>query len=355
MSNKQVAVFYGDDASPEVMQPTVDLLRSMNMGIDFIEPLVGQAAKDATGTLFPDAAKAQIDSADATFFGSTSGDSTPVLFYLRWGKQTFANVRPCLYVPGFNSPMANPTGIDFAIIRENLEDLYLGLEGDTEDLAGLNLYSRHARANLSDLGPGKYAIKAITEQGSRRVIRYAFELARQRGQQKKVTVTCKYNMLAVADGLFLEIGKQIAQEYPDVAFEHFIIDDFLCRMITDPHNLDVVVMPNLYGDIMSDGAAGLIGGLGLAPSGCYGEDYAYFESAHGTAPDIAGKNIINPTATILSAAMLLDYLAKDEAARSLRQAVAAVYTDKSNLTADQGGSASTTDFFTALRANLPGA
>ena len=126
-------------------------------------------------------------------------------------------------------------------------------------------------------------------------------------------------------------------------------------MITDPHNLDVVVMPNLYGDIMSDGAAGLIGGLGLAPSGCYGKDYAYFESAHGTAPDIAGKNIINPTATILSAAMLLDYLAKDGAARSLRQAVGAVYTDKSNLTADQGGSASTTDFFTALRANLPGA
>ena len=126
-------------------------------------------------------------------------------------------------------------------------------------------------------------------------------------------------------------------------------------MITDPHALDVVVMPNLYGDIMSDGAAGLIGGLGLAPSGCYGEDYAYFESAHGTAPDIAGKNIINPTATILSAAMLLDYLAKDEAARSLRQAVAAVYTDKSNLTADQGGSASTTDFFAAAPAHLPDA
>ena len=108
MSNKQVAVFYGDDASPEVMQPTVDLLRSMNLGIDFIEPLVGKAAKEAFGTLFPDTAKAQIDAADATFFGSTSGDSTPVLFYLRWGKQTYANVRPCLYVPGFNSPMAHP-------------------------------------------------------------------------------------------------------------------------------------------------------------------------------------------------------------------------------------------------------
>jgi len=116
MNNKQVTVFMGDDASPEVMMPTVALLRNMDLGVDFVEPLVGQAAKAQTGTLFPEEAKAQIDAADATFFGSTSGDSTPVLFYLRWGKQTFANVRPCAYVPGFNSPLANPQGIDFAII-----------------------------------------------------------------------------------------------------------------------------------------------------------------------------------------------------------------------------------------------
>ena len=348
MANKQVAVFLGDDASPEVMRPTVDLLRAMDLDIDFVEPVVGQAAKQATGTLFPDAAKAQIDAADATFFGSTSGDSTSVLFYLRWGKQTYVNLRPCVYTPGFNSPLARPVGIDFAIVRENLEDLYLGLEGDTEDLAGLNLYSRHARANLGDLGPGKYAIKAITEKGSERVIRYAFELARQRDKQRKVTVTCKYNMLAIADGLFLEVGKAVASEYSDIEFEHFIIDDFLCRMISNPHALDVVVMPNLYGDIISDGAAGLIGGLGLAPSGCYGKHYAYFESAHGTAPDIAGQNAINPTATLLSAAMLLDYLDGREAATRLRHAVTTVYKNKSNLTKDQGGSAGTSDFFLAL-------
>ena len=348
MANKQVAVFLGDDASPEVMRPTVDLLRAMDLDIDFVEPVVGQAAKQATGTLFPDAAKAQIDAADAAFFGSTSGDSTSVLFYLRWGKQTYANLRPCVYTPGFNSPLARPAGIDFAIVRENLEDLYLGLEGDTEALAGLNLYSRHARANLSDLGPGKYAIKAITEKGSEQVIRYAFELARQRDKQRKVTVTCKYNMLAVADGLFLEVSKAIASEYSDIEFEHFIIDDFLCRMISNPHALDVVVMPNLYGDIMSDGAAGLIGGLGLAPSGCYGKHYAYFESAHGTAPDIAGQNAINPTATLLSAAMLLDYVDREEAATRLRHAVTTVYKNKSNLTKDQGGSAGTSDFFLAL-------
>ena len=251
--------------------------------------------------------------------------------------------------------MAHPEGIDFVIVRENLEDLYLGLEGDTQDLAGLNLYSAHARANLSDLGPGKYAIKAITERGSERVIRHAFKLARQRRKQKKVTVACKYNMLAVADGLFLEVGKRIAREYPDIAFEHFIVDDFLCRMISHPHDLDVVVMPNLYGDIMSDGAAGLIGGLGLAPSGCYGEDYAYFESAHGTAPDIAGKGTINPTATVLSAAMLLEYLGKDEGARLLKGSIASVYATQENLTADQRGTASTSEFFNALQTKLQGA
>ena len=173
-------------------------------------------------------------------------------------------------------------------------------------------------------------------------------LACEAEQTRIATVTCKYNLLAVADGLFLQVSKAIASEYSDIEFEHFIIDDFLCRMISNPHALDVVVMPNLYGDIMSDGAAGLIGGLGLAPSGCYGEHYAYFESAHGTAPDIAGQNAINPTATLLSAAMLLDYLDGREAATRLRHAVTTVYKNKSNLTKDQGGSAGTSDFFLAL-------
>ena len=200
MANKQVAVFMGDDASPEVMAPTVDLLRGMDLGIDFVEPLVGQVAKNASGTLFPDEAKAQIDAADATFFGSTSGDSTPVLFYLRWGKQTFANLRPCVYVPGFNSPMARPDGIDFAIIRENLEDLYLGLEGDTQDLAGLHLYSRHARANLGDVSPGKHASNASTETGSARVSRIALERARPRDQQRQVNADTSATKSEAADG-----------------------------------------------------------------------------------------------------------------------------------------------------------
>ncbi|HIG40787.1 MAG: isocitrate/isopropylmalate family dehydrogenase [bacterium] len=347
-STKRVAVFDGDDASPEVMIPSVDLLQAMQLPIEFERPLIGEAAQTQTGQAFPDETKAAIDACDCTWFGSTSGASTAALFYLRWGKQTYANVRPCEWYPGFKTPLVNPEGIDFTIVRENLEDLYLGLEGDIEELQALNFYSRHARANLSDLTPGKYAIKAITKKGSERVIRFAFELARKRGQQKRVTVTCKYNMLSVSDGYFREIATEIAKEYADIEFNTYIIDDFLCRMITNPQHFDVIVMPNLYGDIMSDGAAGLIGGLGLAPSGCYGTDYAYFESAHGTAPDIAGQNIINPTATLLSACMMLDYLGFESDSDKLRQAVKAVYREARFLTKDQGGDASTTEFCNAI-------
>ena len=352
MEAKKIVVFNGDDASPEVMIPTVEIMTSMDLPIQFEYPLIGQDAVDATGENFPEATRLAIDEADATFFGSTSGQSTAALFYLRWGKQTYANVRPCEWLPGFQSPLSKPQGIDFVVIRENLEDLYLGLEGDIEDLHALNFYSRHARSNLTDLGPGRYAIKAITEKGSERVIRYAFDLATKRAGKRKVTLTSKYNMLSHSDGLFKEVGQSISQEFPDVEFETFIIDDFLCRMITDPDALDVVVMPNLYGDIMSDGAAGLIGGLGLAPSGCYGEDYAYFESAHGTAPDIAGQNIINPTATVLSACLMLDYLGYESAAKTLKRALADLYLEGKFLTRDQGGNSSTSQFCDALKTHL---
>ena len=349
MEQKKVVVFNGDDASPEVMIPTVEILERMGLPISFEYPLIGQDAIDSVGENFPDSTRVAIDSADATFFGSTSGQSTAALFYLRWGKQTYANVRPCEWMPGFRSPLAKPEGVDFVVIRENLEDLYLGLEGDIEDLHALNFYSKHARSNLTDLGPGRYAIKAITEKGSERIIRHAFELASKRAGKKKVTLTSKYNMLSHSDGLFREIGQSIASDYPEIEFETFIIDDFLCRMISDPHALDVVVMPNLYGDIMSDGAAGLIGGLGLAPSGCYGDDYAYFESAHGTAPDIAGQNIINPTATILSACMMLEYLAFEEAAIKLKSSLSQIYAEGNLLTKDQGGSTTTTQFCDAIK------
>jgi isocitrate/isopropylmalate dehydrogenase len=356
----RIAVIEGDDASPEAMRPCVALLERVSqrhaLGIEWVYPEIGEAAREAHGTTFPDGARAMIDTADTTYFGSTSGSASAALFYLRWGKETFANVRPVRYFPGARSPLAHPEGIDFVIVRENLEDMYVGVEGDLEELAGLNLGSRTRRGPLSELGEGRFAMKAITREGTERVVRFAFELARRRaaaaGRDAHLTCTTKYNMLARSDGYFRDIAQDLAAGYPDVRFDTFIIDDFACRMITQPHTFDVVVMPNLYGDIMSDGAAGLIGGLGLAPSGCYGHRYAYFESAHGTAPDIAGRNIINPTATLLSGTMMLDYLGFAEAARAVDDAVARVYADGNCLTPDQGGSASTTAFCEAVAAQL---
>jgi len=165
-------------------------------------------------------------------------------------------------------------------------------------------------------------------------------------------VGTKHNMLPRSDGLFREVALRLAPEYDDVAFESFIIDDLAHRLVARPHELDVVVLPNLYGDVLSDAAAALAGGLGVAASGCYGDDYAYFESAHGTAPDIAGLGIINPTATILSAAMMLDYLDFADAATRLRAAVERTYAEGSVLTPDQGGKATTVEFCAAVAKNL---
>jgi isocitrate/isopropylmalate dehydrogenase len=256
----------------------------------------------------PEDARAAIDASDATFFGATSGASAPALFYLRWGKETYANLRPVRYLDGARSPLARPAGIDLVIVRENLEDLYVGVEGDLEALAALGWRSRTSGRPIAELAPGRFALKVISERGSERVARFAFELARRRraaGHPGRVTCGTKHNMLVQTDGLFRDVAARVAREYPDVAFELRIVDDLAHRLVAQAHELDVVLLPNLYGDILSDAAAALVGGLGLAPSGCYGERYAYFEPAHGTAPDIAGRNVINPTATLLSGALLL--------------------------------------------------
>ena len=347
-----VAVIEGDDASPEVVRPTVELLTDMRLGLEWVYPLVGEDAEREHGSPMPDVSKRVIDEADTALFGSTSGKSSAALFYLRWGKKTFANVRPCVHFPGCASPLSKPDGIDFAIVRENLEDLYVRAEGDLSALAPLNIRSTTSGAMLHDMAPGKYAVKAITEAGSERVIRFAFELARKRAGKKRVIATQKHNMLATSDGLFKEVAEGVAADYPDITFETYIIDDFACRLLTEPQRFDVVVMPNLYGDILSDAAAGLVGSLGMAASGCYGEGYAYFESAHGTAPDLVGQGVINPTATLLTACMMLRELQHDVAAARIEAGVRAVYAEGKHLTPDQGGSATTSDFIEALRARV---
>jgi isocitrate/isopropylmalate dehydrogenase len=351
MTNKKVVVIPGDDAAPEAMAATMETLRALNLPIDYVEFPIGE--KWVRGETEAAARKA-IDASDATLFGSTSGKTTAIT-YLRWGKQTFANVRPARYSKGFHSPLAKPEGIDFVIVRENLEDLYLGLEGPLEALAPLKLTSRILRAPLNTSERGVYAIKVITERATRQVAEFACQLAVKRkraGGKGNLTCTSKYNMLRESDGLFRTIVEETAAKYPEIKYEQFIVDDFARRLVQSPHDLDVVVAPNLYGDILSDAAAGIIGGLGLAPSGCYGADYAYFESVHGTAPDIMGMNIINPSATMLSAALMLEYMGFSADASRLDAAVRKVYADGRVLPPDQGGTAKTAEFARAVIGNL---
>ena len=317
---KKVVVLPGDDASPEAMYPTLDLIRKLKLDIEFVEfPPGDRWVRGET----EQQVRTAIDASDTTLFGSTSG-KTGGIAYLRWIKETYANVRPARYAKGFRSPLARPEGIDFVIVRENLEDLYVGAEGPLRDLAPLKLINRNIRSPLDTSQDGRYAIKVITERNSRRVAEFACKLALQRkadGHPGKLTCASKYNMLRDSDGLFRRIVEETVASHSGLVYEQFIVDDFARRLVQTPHDLDVVVMPNLYGDILSDAAAGLIGGLGLAPSGCYGDTYAYFESVHGSAPDIVGRNIINPTATILSAALMLDYLGFVAASGRLRSAI----------------------------------
>jgi len=351
----RVVVIEGEDAAPEAIRPSVALLEELGLPIEWVRPPVGQRGVDECGSPFPEEAKAAIDASDATLFGATSGLSAPALFYLRWGRKTYANVRPARYRAGYRSPLTHPEGVDLVVVRENLEDLYVLTEGDLASLAPLGLTSPTLRAPIADLGPGRFALKVITEAGADRVARFAFGLAqRRRGQGRPGRVTCgtKHNMLRWSDGLFRERAEAVASEYPEIELQIRIIDDLAHQLVVAPHSLDVVLLPNLYGDILSDAAAGLVGGLGLAPSACYGDDYAYFESAHGTAPDLVGRHVINPTATLLSAAMMLDHLGFAREARALETGLDLVYAEGRSLTPDQGGDASTEAFCEAVAAAM---
>jgi isocitrate/isopropylmalate dehydrogenase len=355
MKGPRIVVIEGEDAAPEAVRPTLALLDQLGLGIEWLRPPVGDAAWRTHGSGFPDETRQAIDASAATLFGATNGASAAALFYLRWGKGTYANVRPTRWVPGYNSPLRHPEGIDLVIVRENLEDLYVGIEGNLDQLVAAGMGSGRMARKLAELGPGKFAVKLITEQGAERVVRFSFELARRRkaqGRPGKLAVAAKHNVLPESDGLFVQTAARVATSFPDIAFEVFFADDFARRLVQSPRDIDVAVLPNLYGDLLSDEAAGIVGGLGLAPSGCYGDAYAYFESVHGSAPDIAGKNVINPTATILSAAMMLEYLGFDEPARRIESAVERVYEKGDVLTLDQGGRASTTEFCEAVAGEL---
>ena len=343
---KKVCVVPGDDASPEVAIPTVRLLEEMNLPLEFLWPETGDEAFAKYGDRFPATARQAIDEADCSVMGSTRR-LLGVHGYLRWGKDCYANIRTTFYFKGLRSPLREPDGIDFVIVRENLEGLYpAAWEGDIEQLRPLNLYNDSLKMSLDTSKKGRFAVKITTEDGVKRVCRRACDLAMKRkaeGHPGKVTVTSKYNALT-SDELFRAIAEETCAGYPELSFESLIVDNFTQQMVINPHQFDVVIMSNEYGDILADGAAGLVGGLGIVPNACVGDDYAYFGTVHGTAPDIMGMNIINPTAMLLGAVMMLDYLELPEAASRLDGAVRKVYAEGKCLTRDQGGSATTTEF-----------
>ena len=246
---------------------------------------------------------------------------------LRQNLNLFANIRPIKSYEGIESIHKN---VDFVVVRENTEDLYTGIEHMVgEDAAE--------------------SIKIITKDASERICRFAFELARREGR-KKVTLVHKANIMKLSDGLFLRCGKEIAKEYTDIEFEDIIVDAMSMKLVPNPQNYDVIVAPNLYGDILSDLSAGLVGGLGLAPGANIGEDIAVFESVHGSAPDIAGKNIANPTSAILSGVMMLKYIGEERVAKKIENALAETLKDKGTI--DLGGNLGTEEFAQEVIKNL---
>ena len=343
-SKSRVCIIPGDGAAPEAMLASLRVLDALALPIECDAVPPGSELLDLSIAEREALIRERVDNADTALFGSSDG-TTPGAQYLRWGKLTFANVRPIRWRPGFHSPLQDPTEIDYVIVRENLEDMYVGVMGEAKGLLDAGLTDARSRLPLG-ASEGRFAAKIITRPGTEQVARFACELALQRSG--RLTVSAKTNMLPATDRWFCEIAREISEEYAGVEYEEFIVDDMAHRLVVRPQDIDVLLLPNLYGDILSDLGAGTIGGLGLAPSGCYGHEFAYFESAHGTAPDLAGKGTINPTATLLSAAMMLRHLHLKDAADRLERALEHVYLSNSDLTPDQGGAASTERFADAV-------
>ncbi len=336
MSEKKlhhVTLIPGDGSGPEVIAAAKRVVEATSVPIEWDEMEAGAAMIEKYGTPLPDRV---LDSIRRTGVALKGPITTPVgtgfrsvNVALRKTFDLYANVRPAKTLPGLAGRFEN---VDLVIVRENTEDLYAGIEHMVgEDAAE--------------------SIKLITRKGCERIVRYAFEYAVREGR-KKVTAVHKANIMKCTDGLFLDVARQIAKEYPQIAFDDSIVDAMCMRLVMHPEDYDVLVCPNLYGDIVSDLCAGLVGGLGLTPSANIGEAGAIFEPIHGSAPDIAGQHKINPTAAILSASLMLAHLGEAEAAASITRAVTTVIPAGKMLTQDMGGNASTEEFADAVIAAL---
>jgi len=320
-----VTLIPGDGIGPEITEAVVRVIEAANVDITWDRQLAGIPAVQEFGVSVPDQLldsvkknKVALKGPLTTLVGKGFRSANVTL---RKTLDLYVNLRPVKSIGGVPSRFSK---VDLVIVRENTEDLYSGIE---------NLIS-----------PGvTQAIKVVTEKASQRIAKYAFEYARKEGR-KKVTLVHKANIMKISDGLFLNSFEQIAKDYPDIQAEDKIVDALCMNLVMDPTRYDVLLLGNMFGDIVSDLAAGLVGGLGVVPGANLGDDYAIFEAVHGSAPDIAGKNLANPTALIFSALMMLRHLGEDKAAERIWKAMVVTLAEGKHLTRDLGGNCSTSEF-----------
>ena len=333
MSRYAVTLIPGDGIGPEVVAAAVRVLSATGVDFEWETEPAGLSAIGEHGTPLPPRTLESIRRHKVALKGPTetpvAGGHRSVNVDLRKQLDLYANLRPVKTLPGVKSRYND---VDLVVVRENTEDLYSGLE--------------HV------VVPGVVeSIKIITEKASTRIAAFAFEYARTHSR-KRVTAVHKANIMKLSDGLFLDCCRRIAKQYPEVTYDEIIVDNCCMQLVLDPTRFDMLLLENLYGDIVSDLCAGFIGGLGLAPGANIGEHGAVFEAVHGSAPDIAGKNMANPMALILSAAMMLDHLHELEAAQRVRRSVVAVLAEGRVLTRDLGGTHGTTEIAEAIAARL---
>jgi isocitrate dehydrogenase (NAD+) len=329
-----VTLIPGDGIGPEITAETVKVLEATGLRFNWDEELAGMAAVDATGTPLPDATVESIRKNSLALKGPLT---TPVGIGfrsvnvgLRKEFELYANVRPArTIIPG-----GRFENVDIVLVRENLEGLYIGVE--------------HFVAIGDDPRAVGESLAIVTRHGCERIVRYAFEYALKHGR-RKVTIVHKANILKMVSGLFLEVGQTIAKEYAGrVESNDMIVDNTAMQLVMRPEQFDVMVTTNMFGDILSDEVSGLVGGLGLAPGANIGTRAAIFEAVHGSAPDIAGKGLANPSAQMLAAAMMLDHIGELDRAQRIREAIARTIVRDGIRTRDLGGTASTVEFGNAV-------
>ena len=324
-----IAVIPGDGIGGEVLNATIDVLNCLDVNFNYIWGDAGDECLLKNGTALPERTLEIIAHSDACLFGAAGESASDVIVRIRQEMGMFANLRPVKSYPNTGSISDD---IDFIIVRENSEGMYIADEEEYTD-------------------DGAVARRIITYEAERRIINYAFKYAKD-NNRSKVTAVHKANVLKKSDGLFKKIFYEVADDYPDIATEDYYVDATAMYLITKPESFEVIVTTNLFGDILSDEGAGLVGGLGLIPSANIGDDCALFEPVHGSAPDIAGKNMANPIAMMLSAVMMLRYLGEDGEAERLDSAILKLLNDANTLTGDLGGSATTCDVACEVIKNL---